>query len=124
MDSLNHLQVISTNVGSQDLLHILQFMFSGMISAGAEQDPNLVNSFEAFGVRLKDCQLTQNSESTRIDENFEDTIKVLGLTQKPESSKVDAAGSGFKPEEDFNEPDFESDEETIEKAKLKRLFIF
>ena len=121
MDSLNHLQVISTNVGSQDLLHILQFMFSGMISAGAEQDPNLVNSFEAFGVRLKDFQLTQNSESTKIDE---DTIKVLGLTQKPESSKVDATGSGFEPEDDFNEPDFESDEETIEKAKLKRLFIF
>jgi hypothetical protein len=120
MDSLIHLQVISTNVGSQDLLHILQFMFSGMISAGAEQDPNLVNSFEAFGVRLKDFQLTQNSESTRIEENFEDTIKVLGLTQKPESSKVDAAGSGFEPEDDFNEPDFESDEETIEKAKLKR----
>ena len=124
MDSLNHLQVISTNVGSQDLLHILQFMFSGMISAGAEQDPNLVNSFEAFGVRLKDFQLTENSESTKIDENFEDTIKVLGLTQKPESSKVDATGSGFEPEDDFNEPDFESDEETIEKAKLKRLFIF
>ena len=124
MDSLNHLQVISTNVGSQDLLHILQFMFSGIISAGAEQDPNLVNSFEAFGVRLKDFQLTQNSESTKIDETFEDTIKVLGLTQKPESSKVDAAGSGFEPEDDFNEPDFESDEETIEKAKLKRLFIF
>ncbi len=124
MDSLNHLQVISTNVGSQDLLHILQFMFSGMISAGAEQDPNLVNSFETFGVRLKDFQLTPNSESTRIDETFEDTIKVLGLTQKPESSKVGATGSGFEPEDDFNEPDFESDEETIEKAKLKRFFIF
>ena len=119
-------------------------MFRGSIRTGAEQDPGLVDSFRSFGVHLKDLDLKKSSESPELSEslevnatqnsesfNFEETLEVdvkdLGLTQNSESSKCDAAGSGFESEDypdDFKEPEFESDVETIQKAKLKRYFIF
>jgi hypothetical protein len=110
--------VISTNLNTQDLILIVDFMVKGAITILSADssitktdfclDQNLLECFKTFGICLKDLSLKKED------------LDFLKFEQ-----------SGFEENDDFAEfrgPDFESEfiglsEEDIKKSKLKRLKI-
>ncbi len=107
--------VISTNLNTQDLILIVDFLVKGAITILSADssitnsdfcvDRNLLECFKSFGICLKDLSLTKQ------DLDFY-KLEPIGFEENDDFA-------------DFREPDFESEfvglcEEDIKKAKLKR----